>query len=485
VSAALLRAVIVLLPGAVSLASVAVVSRLVPAPSGDATGQVVLRLGALLLVAAAVAYGVQRAVRRLAPLVMLLRMSMLFPGRAPSRFRLARKACSTDIGAALDPRAGDDAAAVAERVVGLLAALAAHDRHTRGHSQRVQVLAEMLARELGVSRADRGRLRWAALLHDIGKLSVATAVLTKPSGLADDEWEQIRRHPDEGARLCGPLLDWLGEWGDAIAQHHERYDGTGYPRGLAGTDISTAGRLVSLVDAFETMTATRPYKKPVATRDARAELARCAGSHFDPVMVRAFLAVSLPRLLWASGPVSFLLQLPFLPLVQAGSRTAAAALTAAGTGIVAGGAAVVVVAASGSPLPTAPGGVGSAGRSGASSSVTVAGGGATAPGTGGRSGAGEGPIASSAPPTGSSGSGSGVIGGSGSSSGSTPAPVASSLLPPLKLPTGPKLPGPVISPLASVVSSVAPSAVTSAASSLLPSPLRSVVGGLLPGLLHP
>jgi putative nucleotidyltransferase with HDIG domain len=488
VPAALLRAAIVVLPGIGSLASVAAISRLVPAPTDQAPGLAVLRLLALVAVASAVAYGVQRAVRRLTPLVMLLRMSMLFPGRAPSRFRLARKACSTDIGAALNPRAGDDAAAVAERVVALLAALAGHDRHTRGHSQRVQVLAEMLARELGLSRADRGRLRWAALLHDIGKLSVSAAVLTKPSALADDEWAQVRAHPDEGARLCGPLLDWLGEWGDAIAQHHERYDGSGYPRGLAGTEISTAGRLVCLVDAYETMTAARPYKKPLATRDARTELARCAGTHFDPLMVRAFLAVSLPRLLWASGPVSFLLQLPFLPVVSAGSRTAAAALTAAGTGLVAGGAAVVVVVASGASQPTAPtaaGGSNSASSLSTTSVTSLVGGtgvpaGAAGPGAAGPPGAGVVPGGSSAPSAGASGSASGGAGGSGPGGGSTPAPVASGLLPPLRIPT---LPGAVSAPVASVVASIVPSAITSVVSSALPSPVKSIVGGLLPGVL--
>ncbi len=490
VPAALLRVAIVLLPGVVSLASVAGVSRLVPAPSSGAAGPALLRLCGLVVVACAVAYGVERAVRRLTPLVMLLRMSLLFPGRAPSRFRLARKACSTDVGAALDPRAGDDAAAVAERVVALLAALSAHDRHTRGHSQRVQVLAEMLARELGVSRADRGRLRWAALLHDIGKLSVSAALLTKPAAPDDDEWAQLRAHPDEGARLCGPLLDWLGGWGDAIAQHHERYDGTGYSRGLSGTEISTAGRLVCLVDAYETMTAARPYKRPLATRDARAELARCAGSHFDAAMVRAFLAISLPRLLWASGPVSFLVQLPFLPLIQAGTRTASAALTAAGTGIVAGGAAIVIVTASGASQPTAAVAAGPGGSTAAPTSSAPAGGGPQVPGaatgTGSTTGAGAAPSASAVPTGKAGGSAPGGTGGSGPNGGGTPAPTASGLLPPLTVPTvGPLLPGAVASPIASAVSSVLPSAVTSVLLPALPSPVQSVVGGLLPGVLHP
>jgi putative nucleotidyltransferase with HDIG domain len=488
VPAALLRAAIVLAPAVAALLVVGVLARVVPTPTTDQLALGLLRLGALVVTASAVAYAVERAVRRLSPMVMLLQMSLLFPGRAPSRFRLARKACTTDVREALSPRAGDDAHAVAERVVSLVAALSRHDRHTRGHSQRVQVLAEMLARDLGIATADRQRLRWAALLHDIGKLSVSAAVLTKPAKLDDAEWDQMRAHPTEGARLCGPLLDWLGEWGRAIPEHHERYDGTGYPFGLGGHDISTAGRLVCLVDAYETMTATRPYKRPMATRDARVELAKCAGSHFDPVMVRAFLAISVPRLLWASGPLSFVLQMPFLPLVQAGSRTAQAALTAAGTGIVAGGAAVVIITAAGPASPPVHPGQGSgsagvvdAGGASAPGQTTGAGSGGRSSGTGGEP-AGASPTGPVSAPTASATS-SGT-GGSGSTDGGTPAPGRSGLLPPL---TGPlpvaSLPGAITAPVASTVSSVLPSPVTSVVASTLPSPVGSLVDKLLPGLL--
>jgi putative nucleotidyltransferase with HDIG domain len=351
--AAALRVAVVAVPALASLVAVWLCARVVPPPADQAL-LAAARLGLLLAVGVAVAVAVERLARRLLPLVVLLKMSMLFPDRAPSRLRTARRACSASVDASLAPRTGDDAAAVAERVVALLAALASHDRRTRGHAHRVHVLAELLARELGLSRTERDKLRWAALLHDIGKLSVAPAVLNKPAKLDDDEWAILRGHPLEGARLAGPLLAWLGPWGDAIGQHHERYDGHGYPLGLAGDQIGYAGRLVCLVDAFETMTAARPYKKAMATRDARAELASCAGTQFDPAMARAFLAIPLPRLLWAGGPLAFLVQLPFLPLIEAGGRTASAALSTATAGVLAGGTAVVVGGALGlAPTATA------------------------------------------------------------------------------------------------------------------------------------
>src|SRR5581483_7050956 len=132
-----------------------------------------------------------------------------------------------------------------------------HDRKTRGHSERVRLYCDLIGTELGLSEAERGRLRWVGLLHDIGKLEIAADVLNKPGKLSGGEWETVRAHPDLGTKLAAPLADWLGPWFAGIRDHHEHFNGSGYPRGLAGEHISMAGRTVAVVDAFETMTAAR------------------------------------------------------------------------------------------------------------------------------------------------------------------------------------------------------------------------------------
>jgi HD domain-containing protein len=332
VLSAVLRVVIFTIPIAAALGTTWLVRSLIPSPS-DPLGWGIW-WGLLLTLGVIVAMAVERVARRLVPLATLLKLSMLFPDRAPSRFRIARKSGNVKHLESLQARA-DDAGDSATKILTLVTALSNHDRHTRGHAERVRVFTDMLSEELGLPERDRYRLRWAALLHDIGKLTIDPAILNKKSKLNEHEWTLIREHPLEGVRVAGPLVEWLGPWGQAIAHHHERVDGTGYPAGLAGEQISLGGRIVSVADAYDTMTSARSYQKPKATAAARRELVSNAGGQFDAAIVRAFLAISLPRLLWATGPLSLAVHLPFLAQLQQIGQTsiAAAAQTATVTAV--------------------------------------------------------------------------------------------------------------------------------------------------------
>jgi diguanylate cyclase (GGDEF)-like protein/putative nucleotidyltransferase with HDIG domain len=163
------------------------------------------------------------------------------------------------------------------------------DVSTARHSQTVGRYAEEIARELGLPGERVERIRAAGVLHDVGKLGVADAVLQKPGALTDDEWADMRRHPELGARILdhANLRDISG-W---VLAHHERLDGRGYPHGLAGETIPLEARILAVADAYEAMTADRPYRAGLGHDAARAELCACSGTQFDPRVVQAFLRV--------------------------------------------------------------------------------------------------------------------------------------------------------------------------------------------------
>ena len=192
----------------------------------------------------------------------------------------------------LDSLAGDDRAKLGL----LVSALRLRDRETFAHSRRTARLSLLLGRELGLKPDELTTLFLGALLHDVGKIGVPDAVLHKPDRLTDEEWATMHRHPDDGKTLLASL-DFLDGAALAVVQHHEKWDGTGYPRGLSGHGIDPAARALAVADAFDVMTHHRDYRPARCSHaEALAELERCAGTQFDPHVVKVFrrLAGRLP-----------------------------------------------------------------------------------------------------------------------------------------------------------------------------------------------
>jgi putative nucleotidyltransferase with HDIG domain len=347
--AGLLRVAVLCAPVLTSFGAAWAVQRALPPVGGHLDR--LWHLGVLVAVSTVVLFVVDRLGRRLLPLVTLLDLSMLFPDRAPSRIKVAREAIRRrPIEEQLERvrEAGADPGAVAREILTLVAALSAHDKPTRGHAERVRMFTDLLAEQLGVPHRDRDLLRWAAILHDVGKLRVPATLLNKPGKPTEEEWAVLKAHPTHGAEMAAGLLPWLGEWADVIVQHHERYDGTGYPSGLAGSGISLGGRIVSVADAYDVMTAARAYKRPVSRQAALKELVRFSGSQFDPQVVRAMVAVGAPRLRRAQGLAAWLADIPLV----AGAVPAATVARVVGAGALATGAVTTGVTAMALPTTT-------------------------------------------------------------------------------------------------------------------------------------
>ncbi len=170
----------------------------------------------------------------------------------------------------------------------LVTALDAREHESQLHSQRVSQSAVRLGEAMGLGTSELVLLRRGALLHDIGKLGVSDHILLKRGELEPEEWEQMRRHPEIGARILSKI-EPLRPAAELVLFHHECFDGSGYPHGLRGKDIPLGARIFSVVDCVDAMTYDRPYRKAVSIEAARAEIARCAGTQFDPLVVERFL----------------------------------------------------------------------------------------------------------------------------------------------------------------------------------------------------
>jgi putative nucleotidyltransferase with HDIG domain len=181
-----------------------------------------------------------------------------------------------------------------EAMEALNATVEAKDPYTAGHSQRVQQIAVAIGEELRLAKERLGPLRLAALFHDIGKIAVPDAVLTKPARLTDAEYALIKRHCEDGARIVakfGPLRAAV----PIIRHHHERWDGSGYPDRMAGEEIPLEASIVALADAWDAMTTERPYRRALTLERAFAEVRRGRGSQFAPEVVDAFFAAQKRR----------------------------------------------------------------------------------------------------------------------------------------------------------------------------------------------
>jgi hypothetical protein len=179
-----------------------------------------------------------------------------------------------------------------EALEGLSAAVDARDAYTAGHSRRVRDLAVVIGRDLRLTDAELDVLDHAALFHDIGKLAMPDAILLKPAALDEDEWEIVRRHPEESARIVG-RLGFLADSVPAIRHHHERYDGNGYPHGLSGEAIPLGARIIMVADTIDAMRTPRTYRGAHTLAETAAEITRVSATQLCPLCVESASRVLL------------------------------------------------------------------------------------------------------------------------------------------------------------------------------------------------
>jgi len=164
----------------------------------------------------------------------------------------------------------------------MVAAIEARDPYTSGHSQRVSQASKIIAKAMGLRPAEVERVGVAALLHDVGKIDEAFApILAKEGRLTPEEWETMKRHPIRSAELVG-LLSSLRDVVPSVRNHHENWDGTGYPDGLKGAAIPQASRIIMFADTLDAMTSDRPYRKALTMDEAKTEIIKFRGRQFDP-----------------------------------------------------------------------------------------------------------------------------------------------------------------------------------------------------------
>ncbi|HET9120645.1 MAG TPA: HD domain-containing phosphohydrolase [Solirubrobacterales bacterium] len=221
---------------------------------------------------------------------------------AKRRIELARKRYQKKLERKVRDRTGELRTALRDiqgtyqtTLLALVRALDAREHETSDHSQRVVKYTEAIAERLSLRGPELEEIGRGALLHDIGKIGVPDAVLLKPAKLTTEEWKEMRRHPDIGYDMIRSI-EFLNTPAAIVLSHQERFDGRGYPRGLRGEEIHIGARIFAVADTLDAMTSDRPYRKGTTFENAVDEIDRCAGSQFDPEVVRAFLDIGVKNL---------------------------------------------------------------------------------------------------------------------------------------------------------------------------------------------
>ena len=179
-----------------------------------------------------------------------------------------------------------------ERIISiktLLSVINSRDRYTYNHTDRVVHYCEIFSKHAHLSEEDNRLLLYSAYLHDIGKINIPQEILISEKHLNDEQWEQMKRHPQDGAEIVQKIENF-DQVADIVCQHHEKYDGTGYPNGLKGSNINPLARILMLADSFDAMTAKRPYQKVKTFEEAFSEIRRCKGTQFDPQIAEIFIS---------------------------------------------------------------------------------------------------------------------------------------------------------------------------------------------------
>jgi polar amino acid transport system substrate-binding protein len=175
-----------------------------------------------------------------------------------------------------------------ELILSMIQILELHDPYTKGHSENVANISAALAEKMGYSKEGIQKIYWAGLVHDIGKILIPNSLLSKPGKLSGEEFDQLKKHPEYGAKVLESSQE-LKEIVTIVRYHHERWDGSGYPEGLSGTRIPEESRILAIADAFDAMTSNRPYRGSLSWEYAMSEIKTCAGKQFDPEMAKIFV----------------------------------------------------------------------------------------------------------------------------------------------------------------------------------------------------